>query len=247
VAIDADTARRNAVLDGLDEGTLARLMPDLSESPLESGSVLHEPGAPIEAVYFPLVGVVSVVADLGADQIVETATVGREGMVGISVFLGAEAPTERSLVQVPGLALVMGAGELREHLAETDGQLRDRLARSAQAMFTQLARNAACNRVHKVRQRAARWLLMTADRMGSDSFQLTQHFLAQMLAVRRTSVSEVARSLADDGCLTYTRGSITITDRPRLRMHACNCYDLIRQATDAAMRPREQPVRDPTQ
>ena len=89
--------------------------------------------------------------------------------------------------------------------------------------------------MHTVRQRAARWLLMTADRMDSSSFELTQHFLAQMLAVRRTSVSEIAQSLAEDGCITYTRGTITITDRPRLHTHACDCYDTIRQATEAAL------------
>ena len=98
-----------------------------------------------------------------------------------------------------------------------------------------VARNAACNRVHPVRDRAARWLLMTADRMDSPTFELTQHFLAQMLAVRRTSVSEVAQALAVDGCIIYTRGSITVTDRPRLQAHACNCYEAIRRATDTAL------------
>ncbi len=238
MAIDPSTARRNTVLAGLDEPALAALLPDLSETPLPAGLVLHEPGEPIETVYFPLVGVVSVLADLGEDQVVEAATLGREGMVGISVYLGAAAPTERSLIQVPGRALAMTTEDLREHLADVDGPLTARLRRSAQALFTQVARNAACNRVHTVRQRAARWLLTTADRMDNPSFELTQHFLAQMLAVRRTSVSEVAQSLAEDGCLTYTRGAITITDRPRLQSHACNCYEAIRRATDAAMAAR---------
>jgi CRP-like cAMP-binding protein len=238
VAIDPSTARRNTVLAGLDEEFLAPLLPDLSEVPLPLGQVLHEPGQPIQAVHFPLVGVVSVVADLGADQVVETATIGREGMVGVSVFLGAGAPTERSLVQVPGQALTMTAEDLREHIADVDGLLTAMLRRAVQALFTQVSRNAACNRVHTVRQRAARWLLATADRMDSPSFELTQHFLAQMLAVRRTSVSEVAQSLAQDGCLTYSRGVITITDLPRLQSHACNCYQAIRQATDAVMTAR---------
>jgi CRP-like cAMP-binding protein len=238
VAIDPSTARRNAVLGGLEEAALAALLPDLEETPLPLGEELHEPGEAITTVYFPLVGVVSVVADLGPDQVVETATIGREGMVGLPVFLGAESPTERSLVQVAGRALAMSTVDLREHTTDVDGVLATRLARFAQSMFTQLSRNAACNRVHTVRQRAARWLLMTGDRMDNPSFELTQHFLAQMLAVRRTSVSEVAQSLAQDGCLTYTRGSITITDRPRLRSHACDCYETIRRATDAAMAAR---------
>jgi CRP-like cAMP-binding protein len=238
VATDPGLARRNTVLSGLDEGALAALLPDLSETPLPTGRVLHEPGQEVTDVYFPLVGVVSVLADLGHGQIVETATIGREGMVGLSVYLGAAAPTERALVQVPGRALTMTAEDLREHLADVDGPLTAMLRRSAQALFTQVSRNAACNRIHTVRQRAARWLLTTADRMDSPSFELTQHFLAQMLAVRRTSVSEVAQSLAEDGCLTYTRGRITITDRPRLQSHACTCYEAIRQATDAALTAR---------
>jgi CRP-like cAMP-binding protein len=238
VTTSPDTARRNTVLAGLDEAALATLLPDLRETPLISGDVLHEPGRAVADVYFPLVGVVSVVADLGDDQVVETATVGREGMVGVAVYLGSGVPTERSLVQVPGRALTMTVEDFREHLVDVNGPLTAMLRRSVQALFTQVSRNAACNRVHTVRQRAARWLLMTADRMDSPSFELTQHFLAQMLAVRRTSVSEVAQSLAEDGCLTYARGIITITDRPRLQAHACNCYDVIRRATDAAMAAR---------
>ena len=236
--IDSRIARRNTVLAGLDEASLAALVPDLREVPLPPGQVLHEPGQAITDVYFPLVGVVSVVADLGPDQVVETATVGREGMVGISVYLGASAPTERSLVQVPGRALTMTVEDLREHIVDVDGPLTVMLRRSAHVLFTQVSRNAACNRVHTVRQRAARWLLATADRMDSLSFDLTQHFLAQMLAVRRTSVSEVAQSLAADGCISYTRGSITILDRPGLQAHACDCYDVVRTATDAVLSKR---------
>ena len=235
---DAGRARRNTVLGGLPEPALAALLPDLTETPLPAGRVLHEPGRPIDELYFPLLGVVSVVADLGEDQIVETATIGREGMVGLSVFLNSGIPADRSLVQVPGHALRISAEDFREHVADADGPLTDMLRRWAEALFIQISRNAACNRVHTIRPRAARWLLATADRMDSPNFELTQHFLAQMLAVRRTSVSEVARSLAEDGCITYTRGHITITDRPRLRAHACDCYEVIRRATEATMTAR---------
>ncbi len=238
MAADPGLARCNTVLGGLDEGALATLLPDLSVTPLAAGQVLHEPGRAISEVYFPLLGVVSVLADLGGDEIVETATIGREGMVGISLYLGAAAPTERAVVQVPGRALCMSVEEMREHLTDVNGPLAAMLRRCAQALFTQVSRNAACNRVHITRRRAARWLLTTADRMDSPTFELTQHFLAQMLAVRRTSVSEVARSLAEDGCITYARGVITIRDRPRLQAHACSCYEAIRQATDAALAAR---------
>jgi CRP-like cAMP-binding protein len=238
VTTDAGLARRNTVLGGLPELALAALLPDLTETELPAGRVLHEPGQAISEVYFPLLGVVSVVADLGEDLLVETATIGREGLVGLSVFLNSGVPAERSLVQVPGRGLYMSAEDFREHITDVDGPLTAMLRRWAEVMFTQVSRNAACGRVHTARRRAARWLLATADRMDSPRFELTQHFLAQMLAVRRTSVSEIAQSLADDGCITYTRGVITITDRPRLQAHACNCYEAIRRATDATMAAR---------
>jgi len=236
VGLDPSTARRNAVLAGVLDGHLSPLLTDLRLVPLIAGHTLHEPAEPIGTVYFPILGVVSVVADLGDDQVVETATIGREGMVGMSVFLGAGAPTERSLVQVPGHALALAAEAFLDHLAQHDGALTGMLRRSAHALFTQVSRNAACNRVHTVRERAARWLLATDDRMDHPTFELTQFFLAQMLAVRRTSVSEVARALAEDGCITYTRGTITILDRAALEARACSCYAVIRRATDDALR-----------
>lgn len=235
MATEGSLARCNTILDGLDDRALAVLLPDLVAVPLAAGQVLHEPGRAVDEVWFPLVGVVSVVADLGEDQVVETATIGREGVVGLSVFLNSGIPSERSLVQVPGRALTMTAPAFREHLVDVDGPFAAMLRRSAQVMFTQVSRNAACNRIHTVRQRAARWLLATADRMDAPSFELTQHFLAQRLAVRRTSVSQVAHSLAEEGCITYSRGVITITNQPRLQSYACNCYDVIRRVTDEVL------------
>ncbi len=226
-------ARCNAVLDGLTDDQLAVLLPDLQEVPLPLGQVLYQPGEPVAAVHFPLTGVVSIVSDLDG-TVVESATVGREGMASLCAFLGATAPTERATVQVPGGALRMPIAAFHHAVAVVDGPLTLRLRRYTQAMFTQLARNAACNRVHPVHPRAARWLLSTGDRMGSATFELTQEFLGQMLAVRRQSVGEVARALADDGCIRYTRGSVTILDRDRLHAHACDCYDVIEHALTAA-------------
>jgi CRP-like cAMP-binding protein len=234
----AEAARRNAILAGLADDELAALLPHLEDVPLTLGDVLYEGGRPVGAVHFPTVGVISLVHQLAGGEVVEIATVGREGMAGISVFLGAAAPVESALVQVSGRALRMDATRFRQEIATLDGPLQRMLRRYAQAMFTQLGRNAACNRVHSTRQRAARWLLMTADRMGSPTFDLTQEFLAQMLAVRRASVSEVASTLADDGCITYSRGTITITDPDGLHRNACECYDLITSATEQALRGR---------
>jgi CRP-like cAMP-binding protein len=216
MSVELEVARRNVLLDGLPLAALQRLCDRLEPAPLPLTSVLYQPGEPVAAVHFPLAGVISIVAELEPGEIVEAATVGREGMCGISVFLGAGAPTERAVVQVRGEALRLPADVFRQEV--DDGPLQVMLRRYTQALFTQLARNAACNRVHALRQRAARWLLTTADRMASPSFQLTQEFLAQMLAVRRASVSGVASSLAGDGCISYVRGVITILDRPRLQL-----------------------------
>jgi CRP-like cAMP-binding protein len=229
-------ARRNAILNSLDPDQLGKLATNLEQVPLKLGDVLYEADGTVDVVYFPIVGVVSIVAELNDDQTVEAASVGHEGMVGLSAFLGAGAPSERALVQVAGHALRMTADTLHAATAAIDGPLHTALRRYTQAMLTQLARNAACNRVHSVRQRAARWLLMTADRMDSPSFDLTQEFLAQMLAVRRASVSDVAQSLAQEGCIAYTRGTITILNRARLQAHACDCYRVIAEATTPAAR-----------
>lgn len=229
--MDLPTARGNAVLDGLDDDDLTMLAASLRPVSLTRSTALYEAAEPVRTVYFPLKGVVSVVTEMQSGEVVEVATIGREGMVGISVFLGPDAPTERALVQVSGHGLAMDADDFRREAAVLDGPLSTVLRGYTQSLFTQLARNGACNHVHPVRQRAARWLLMTADRMNDPTFDLTQEFLAQMLAVRRATVSEVAQALAEDGCIHYTRGAITVLDRDRLRAHACECYDVIHRST----------------
>jgi len=229
--IDLATARGNTLLNGLADDDLAELLLAATETDLTLGSVLYEPGRPVPAVHYPLSGVVSIVADLGDGEIVEAATVGSEGMSGISVFLGAGPPTERASVQVKGHALTMTAEAFDGKAAAIDGPLYAMMRRYAHTLLAQLARKAACNRVHTVEQRAARWLLTTADRMHSPTFELTQHFLAQMLSVRRASVSTAARTLAINRCITYVRGTVTILDRPRLESYACACYQIIHDIT----------------
>jgi CRP-like cAMP-binding protein len=229
--IELAAARRNTLLNGLADADLTRLLATATHIDLPLGAVLYQPGRPVAAVHFPLSGVVSIVADLGPGEAVEAATVGSEGMSGISVFLGAGPPTERASVQVKGHALTMTAEAFDLAAATIDGPLHAMMRRYVHTLFTQLARNAACNRVHTVQQRAARWLLTTADRMHSPTFELTQDFLAQMLAVRRASVSKTARTLANNGAISYTRGTITILDRPQLQAAACSCYQAIYDST----------------
>lgn len=231
MTIAAATARGNLLLDELDGTDLAALLPLLAGVDLHVGTVLQEAGKAVDCVVFPLRGVVSTVVELEDGAAVESSTIGREGVLGLSVFLGAPAPSERASVLVTGSALVLPAAEFARQVRVLDGPLEQILRRYAAAMFSQVSRNAACNRVHSVRQRAARWLLLTADRMSDDQFGLTQEFLAQVLSVRRASVNEVARALAEDGCLTYARGTITVLDRARLEASACGCYRVIARAS----------------
>ena len=234
---DAATARRNAVLDTLSPENLLLLLPSLRETVLSPGDVLYAPGVPVDRVHFPLTGVVSLLADLDDAEVVEVATVGREGVVGLPLFLGASAPTERALVQVKGVALSMTADAFTVAVAVIDGPLHLTLRRYTQSVFTQLARNSACNRAHSVRQRAARWLLSIADRMDGPTVDLTQDFLAQLLNVRRSSVNQVAKSFADEGCIRYVRGTLTVLDRAQLQAGACDCYDVVRAAMAGAVAP----------
>ena len=235
--LDPEVVRGNTLLSGLSDSGLAALLTDAVEVELPLRTVLYEPGEPVAAVHFPLSGVVSLVTDLGNDQVVEAATVGFEGMLGISVFLGAGAPTERATVQVAGRAVRLSAAAFTRAGAVVDGPLYAMMRRYVQILFIQLARNAGCNRVHSVQQRAARWLLTTADRMHSATFELTQEFLAQMLSVRRVSVGRVARGLADAGCISYARGTLTVVDRRQLESYTCACYFVVRDATRQALTP----------
>ncbi|UBU15869.1 Crp/Fnr family transcriptional regulator [Nonomuraea gerenzanensis] len=230
----ADELRSNLILGALPPADRERLAGHLSLVDLELRSVLHEAGAGIDQVYFPLVGVVSLVTDVGGGTVVEVATIGYEGMVGLPVFLRAGPPAERAAVQVAGRALAMSAERFRHDVAVLDGCLQLAMQRFTQVMFTQLARNAACNRSHSLRRRCARWLLMTADRMRGETFELTQEFLAQMLGVRRASVSEIAGELQAEGCISYRRGTIVIEDRAALESRSCDCYVIVRDAVRAA-------------
>jgi CRP-like cAMP-binding protein len=219
-------ARRNALLAALPEPHLAKLTAHMERVDLEVRDRLFESNQPIRDVYFPLDGVISVVGLLSSGQPVEVATIGREGFVGLPLFLGADRTPAEVFSQVRGSALQMSA---RDFLAEVKASqpLRDVLHRYTQAMFTLVAQGSACNRAHSVVERCARWLLLTHDRVGSDTFDLTQQFLAQMLGVRRATVSEAAAALQRKGAIEYRRGRITIRDRKQLEALSCECYGIV--------------------
>jgi CRP-like cAMP-binding protein len=187
--------------------------------------------APITAVYFPLDAVVSVVSTLADGTTLEVGTIGNEGVVGLPRFLQGDSMPFTAVVQVPGAALKMDAAVFDQVVGEVGSDFSGVLARYTHAWCTQLGQHAVCNRVHRVGERCARWLLQTQDRVGRAEFPLTQEFLAVMLGVRRTSVTDVARQLQQQGLIQYHRGIIHVRDRRGLEAASCECYGLITRET----------------
>jgi CRP-like cAMP-binding protein len=222
---------RNAILAALPGDELARMRDDLELVDARIRDQVYEPGGAIPAVYFPLASVFSMVGMADDRVLVEVATVGREGMVGLPVFLGAASSPHAAFCQVPGPAAKITTQGLRRVLAD-DGKLHQALNRYTQATMVQIAQNVVCNSTHATMQRAARWLLTTRDRMGSEDFPLTQEFLGQMLGVRRPTVSDTARQLQADGLIRYRRGTITIADAPGLQRASCSCYGIVKAEFD---------------
>jgi CRP-like cAMP-binding protein len=228
--LTAATLRRNRLLAVLPDVERDRLAGELQLVDLGLGDLLYEVGRPITSVYFPLGCVLSLVTPVG-EQVVEVATVGLEGMVGLPAFLGATTSPHRVYCQVPGPALQLSSDALARFLSG-DGDLQRLLHRYTHAVMVFLGQSVACNRLHTVEQRCARWLAHTQDRVGQDRFPLTQEFLAQMLGVRRASVSISAQVLQHAGLIRYSRGRITVLDDTGLRAAACPCYPIIRREFD---------------
>ena len=177
--------------------------------------VMYEPDEPINYVYFPHYAIVSLVSTMADGATVEVGLVGNEGMVGVPVFLGGDSTINQAFVQFANSAMRMEARRLKAEF-NRGGVLQSLLLRYTQALLTQVSQTAACNRMHTVEERFARWLLIFADRTQSEQFALTQEFVSQMLASRRAGVSVVAGILQQAGIISYTRGKITILDREAL-------------------------------
>ena len=218
---------RNRLLAALPHDALSCLRPHLKPVSLARGRVLCEADEPLERVYFVEVGAVSLVTVFENGTTAEMATVGREGMVGIGILLGGEHALGRYVVPVSGFAHAIEASRLRSAL-QANPELRAACETYAQAFVAHLLQNVACNAAHRVEQRCARWLLMCADQTENDTFELTQEYLAEMLGVRRSTVTVVAGRLQQAGLIHYRRGAITILDRRGLEATACECYRIVR-------------------
>jgi CRP-like cAMP-binding protein len=219
-------ARGNRLLGALPEAAWARLRPELEIVQLRLREPFHEAGRPIRHVHFPITGVASIVATLQEGGVVEVATIGNEGLVGLPVLLGAATSPMTTFLQIPGPTARLPADALRAEVAR-GGPLVALLHRYTHAFLAQLAQSVACNRRHPLPERLARWLLTTRDRAG-DEFPITHGFMGQMLGVRRAGVTEALQALRRAGALEYRRGRLRVVDRAALEAASCACYRIIR-------------------
>jgi CRP-like cAMP-binding protein len=227
----AHAAEHNRLLRALPLAEYARLLPRLTPVALGLKQVLIEPDAPIRDVYFPRSGVGSMIADGQAGGAVEVGTIGPEGFIGLPVLMGADRMPYRVFVQVAGDGWRLPADAFRR-LVDERAPVRRLLLRFAQTFSDQVAQSVACNRLHAVDERCARWLLMTHDRVHGDAFELTHEFLSLMLGVRRAGVTVAMGALQGARIIRYVRGRVAVLDRPRLEAAACGCYHITRAASD---------------
>jgi Crp-like helix-turn-helix domain len=217
----------NLLLNALAPDVFAAVQPHLKTVELPFAVVVAEPGREVERVYFPHQGVISLVVEMSVGEMIETAMVGRDGAANATASLDGKVALHKGIVQVAGEASAIDPDVLRK-LADDSHGFRSLIIRHEQVLLAQAQQSAGCNASHLVEARMCRWLLRMRDLAGSDDLTLTQEFLAQMLGLRRSSVSVVAGTLQEAGYIRYRRGHIRILDADALRSGACECYEAVR-------------------
>jgi len=223
--------RQNHLLAALPAADYERLLPHLEYVPLDLGLALYESGSPQGYVYFPIASIVSLLYVMEDGASAEIAVVGSEGLVGISLFMGGETTPSRAVVQSAGYGYRLRASVLKKEFGQA-GELQHLLLRYTQALITQMAQTAVCNRHHALEQQLCRWLLLSLDRLPSNELIMTQELIANMLGVRREGVTEAAGHLQAAGLIHYSRGKITVLDRPKLEARVCECYAVVKHEYD---------------
>jgi CRP-like cAMP-binding protein len=226
--------QRNRLLAALSAADAERLRPHVTEVHLDRHQVLYEANSEITRAYFPLSGMISLLTVLSSGPSVETASIGREGFVGMPLLASHTHSTGRAVVQVAGRAAMITSNRLQHALRESTS-LRDLFGRYSHAFLVQVFQSVACNAVHSAEERLARWLLSAADRLGGGSIALTHEFVAELLGVGRPTVTLVAGALQAARLINYRRGLITIVDRPGLEKVPCECYWIVRRAYEQSL------------
>lgn len=228
---DAHNPRQNYLLDALSDAERERIYPRLQLVPMPLGRVLYESGDIQRHVYFPTDCIISLLYVMADGASAEISVVGREGIIGVSLFMGGETTPSRAIVQSAGSAYRLIGQQLKDEF-HRNGEMQLLLLRYTQALLTQMAQTAVCNRHHSVDQQLCRWLLLSLDRLPSNQLTMTQELIANMLGVRREGVTEAAGKLQKLGIIEYVRGKITVLDRPGLERRCCECYAVVKKETD---------------
>jgi len=229
MAISPDP-KKNKLFAALPDADWQRWLPQLESVEMPLGHVLYESGSTLSHVYFPTSAIVSLLYVMENGASAEIAVVGNEGIVGISLFMGGESTTSRAVVQSAGQCFRMKAQTIKDEFNRAP--VLHLLLRYTQALITQMAQTAVCNRHHSLDQQLCRWLLLSLDRLQGNELVMTQELIANMLGVRREGVSESALSLQKAGLIRYSRGRITVLDRPGLEQRTCECYAVVKKEYD---------------
>lgn len=234
LAVPPEVLRQNAILTGLDASESEIVVKDGLLVDLVVRGPIYAPDKPITEVYFPIDCILSVVTRMRDGNMIEIGTVGREGVSGLPLLLGASTTANECYCQVPGLAIRIKAALFQSF--RTSSTFRQLLDRYAQAYVNMLGQLAACNRLHSIYERCSRWLLMSQDRVGARSLRLTHEYLAMMLGTQRSGVTLAAGTLQNAGLITYGKGTITILDRKGLEGATCECYEVAREQFGGLLR-----------
>jgi len=227
----APNPRQNHLLAALPETAYERLVPHLEPVALPLGMVVFESGSKLQHLYFPTSGIVSLLYSMENGASTEIAVIGNEGVVGIALFMGGDSTPSRAVVQSTGQGFRLKAAVLKAEF-ELGGSLQQLLLRYTQALIAQMTQTAVCNRHHSLDQQLCRWLLLSLDRLPSNKLAMTQELIANMLGVRREGVTQAAGNLQAAGLIRYSRGHITVLDRPMLEKRVCECYAVVKKELD---------------
>jgi CRP-like cAMP-binding protein len=227
---------QNHILDALPAEERERLFPHLALVEMPLGMVLYEAGTKLRHIYFPIDSIVSLLYVLTDGASAEIAVVGNEGAIGVALFMGGETTPSRGVVQSAGSAYRLTGQRLKDEFSR-HGNLLHVLLRYTQSLITQMAQTAVCNRHHSLDQQLCRWLLLSLDRLPSNQLNMTQELIANMLGVRREGVTAAAGKLQTLGVIKYSRGRITVLDRPKLETLSCECYAVVKKETDRLRSP----------
>ncbi len=222
---------QNLLLGALPPEVRARIVPKLELVALPLGKVLYESGDALRHVYFPTDSIISLLYVMESGASAEISVVGNEGIIGVAVFMGGESTPSRAIVQSGGSAYRLAGQRLKDEF-NRHGELLLLLLRYTQALLTQMAQTAVCNRHHSIDQQLCRWLLLSLDRLPSNQLTMTQELIANMLGVRREGVTDAAGKLQRLGVIEYSRGHITVIDRPKLEVLCCECYGVVKAECD---------------